>query len=234
MSYNEIQSKLQELSNPQHALLLQRFFKTGKGQYGEGDIFLGIRNPSLHILAKSYAKTDIKVIQKMLVSKYHEERMLSLLILVKKFAKADTEGKEEIFNFYINNTRYINNWDLVDLSAPHITGAFLIERDRELLLSFACSDDLWKKRIAMISTLTFIRLRDYDTTFAIAEIMLNDKHDLIQKAVGWMLREVGKRDIDAELMFLNVHYKKMPRTMLRYAIEKFPEPLRLSYLKGNA
>jgi 3-methyladenine DNA glycosylase AlkD len=160
--------------------------------------------------------------------------MLSLLILVKKFAKSDETGKEEIFDFYTKNTEQINNWDLVDLSAPHIVGSFLLERDRELLFSFACSESLWKKRISMISTLTFIRLRDYDTTFAIAEILLNDKHDLIQKAVGWMLREVGKRDIDAELMFLNVHYKKMPRTMLRYAIEKFHEPLRLSYLKGEA
>lgn len=234
MSYNEIQSKLQELSNPQHASILQRFFKTGKGQYGEGDVFLGIRNPSLHLLARNYAKTDLKIIQKMLFSKYHEERMLSLLILVKKFAKADEPGQKEIFDFYTNNTQQINNWDLVDLSAPHVVGSFLIERERELLFSFSTSDSLWKRRISMISTLTFIRLRDYDTTFALAEILLNDKQDLIQKAVGWMLREIGKRDIDAELMFLNAHYKKMPRTMLRYAIEKFPEPLRLSYLKGEA
>lgn len=233
MQYFEIHNKLMEIANPQHAINLQRFFKTGKGDYGEGDIFLGIRNPEIRDLVKLFFKVELDVIIKMLASKYHEERMLSLLILVKKFSKADENGKAKIFNLYISNTKYINNWDLVDLTAPNIIGAYLANKDKDLLFQFANTNNLWEKRISIISTAAFIRANYFDTTFQISELLLHDKYDLIHKAVGWMLREIGKREIDAELMFLNAYYKDMPRTMLRYAIEKFPEELRLSYLKGK-
>ncbi len=226
-------SDLQSYANPEQAKNLQKFFKTGKGEYGEGDIFLGLKVPMIRTVAKKYISLDFATLQEMLDSKIHEYRLCALLILVLRNGKADTSMKDQIFDFYIQNTRNINNWDLVDLTAPGIVGNYLLDRDKALLYTFARSKHLREKRIAIISTFAFLRVGEYDDTFKIAEILLNDSHDLIHKAVGWMLREVGKRSQFEEEKFLKKYYKTMPRTMLRYAIEKFPEQLRLQYLKNQ-
>jgi len=220
-------------ANQEKAKVLQGFFKTGKGEYGEGDIFLGIVVPEQRKIAKKFADLELAELQKLLESKIHEERLASLFILVAKFKKAKENEKlrKEIFDFYLANTRNINNWDLVDLSAPNIVGNYLIDKDKSILFKLAKSKNLWEKRIAVLATFEFIRRNEFETTFRIAEILLNDNHDLIHKAVGWMLREIGKRDPEAEEKFLKKHYGKMPRTMLRYAIEKFDEKKRRFYLK---
>jgi 3-methyladenine DNA glycosylase AlkD len=184
------------------------------------------------MIAKKYINLDFTTLQDMLDSNIHEYRLTALLILVLRNAKADTSMKDQIFDFYIKNTKNINNWDLVDLTAPGIVGNYLLEKDKSLLYTFAKSKHLREKRIAIISTFAFLRVGEYDDTFKIAEILLHDSHDLIHKAVGRMLREVGKRSQFEEEKFLQKHYKMMPRTMLRYAIEKFPEDLRQKYLKG--
>ena len=222
---------LKEKANPEKAKVLQRFFKTGKGQYGEKDIFLGLMVPETRMIAKEFSDINLKAVELHLDSKYHEERLAALLILVEKFKKAD--NKKEIYDFYCNNVKKVNNWDLVDLSADKIVGAYLIDKDKKILYKMANSDNLWERRVAIISTFAFVKSGKFEECFKVSELLLNDEHDLIHKAVGWMLREVGKRDQEAEEKFLKKHYKKMPRTMLRYAIEKFPEDLRARYLRGK-
>jgi 3-methyladenine DNA glycosylase AlkD len=230
---SEIQKELARLGDPQIASILQRFFKTGPGEYGYGDIFRGIRAPMLRALSKKFQSLALNEVLKLLRSPHHEDRSLALLILVRVYLKGDDAVKAKVYNLYLKNTRFINNWDLVDSSAPHIVGAFLRDKDRDVLYSLARSSDLWERRIAILSTFHFIRNGEMGETLKIARVLLSDREDLIHKAVGWMLREVGKRDLKAEEGFLNRHYKQMPRVMLRYAIEKFPEPKRRRYLKGE-
>ncbi len=230
---NEIQSQLADLSNHEDGQFLQKYFKTGPGQYGEGDLFRGIRVPALRRLSRKYRDIPIELAEGLLHSAYHEDRLLALFILVLKYARADEAGKAAIYDFYINNTSFINNWDLVDSSAPNIVGAHLSDRGKEPLYLLARSPSMWERRIAVLSTFYFIRRDEFDDALKIAEILLTDKEDLIHKAVGWMLREVGKRNFQKEEHYIKIHYASMPRTMLRYAIERFPEEKRLSYLKGS-
>ncbi len=225
-----VDKDIQALANPAHAKILQRFFKTGPGEYAEGDIFVGIKVPVIRQLVKKYSELDLKDIETLLHDRVHEKRILALFIMVAQFREGTPEQQKNLYDIYLNNTRYINNWDLVDLSAPRIIGPLApIAKLKKL----ARSKDLWEKRIAMLSTFHNIYYKDPQPALQIAEILLSDKHDLIHKAVGWMLREVGKRcSQDIEENFLKKHYKTMPRTMLRYAIERFPEKLRKAYLKG--
>ena len=232
MSLVFLKKDLKIRANPAKAKLLRRFFKTGKGEYGEGDIFLGIMAPIQRELVKRYSNLLLKDIQKLLNSKIHEERLIGLLILVSQFKRGDIQNRRIIFKFYLKNAKNINNWDLVDLSAPNIVGQFLLDKNRKILYQLAKSYYLWEKRIAVLSTFAFIREKQYKDALEIAEILLKDDHDLIHKAVGWMLREIGKRDLITEEKFLKKHYKQMPRTMLRYAIEKFPEKKRKWYLNS--
>jgi 3-methyladenine DNA glycosylase AlkD len=232
MNLSEIRKKIQKHKNPTQAINLQRFFKTGKGEYGEGDIFYGIKVPAQRTIAKQFKDLSLDAVKSLILSKVHEERLIAAFILVDQFNRGDEKKKKNILYFYLKNRKGINNWDLVDLSAPKIIGAYLIDKEKDLLYKFARSKDLWEKRIAIISTQTFIRKYSFEDTLKISKILLNDKHDLIHKAVGWMLREVGNRDLQTEEEFLKKHYKLMPRTMLRYAIEKFPELKRKAYLKG--
>ena len=233
MNYLELKQAVKNHSNNEQGIFLQRFFKTGKGEYGEGDIFAGIKVPVSRKIANQFKDLGFTDLQKIIKSKIHEERLITLFILVAKYKKADEREKEKIFNFYIKNIRYVNNWDLVDLSAEKIIGAYLTDKDKRLLFDLVNSNSIWERRIAIMSTFYFIKANQFAATLKISELLLKDKHDLIHKAVGWMLREIGKRDIQAEEIFLQKYYKKMPRTMLRYAIEKFPETKRLDYLKGN-
>jgi len=228
---NNLLSDLEEAGNPKQAELCQRFFKTGKGEYGEGDVFIGIMVPKMREVAKKYFGLSLPKIKELLKSKIHEHRQTGLYILVGKYEKANEEDKENIFNFYLQNIKGINNWDLVDLSAPNIVGDFLFKRDKNILYKMVHSENLWERRIAIVSTFTFIKKGEFGDTLAISEILLKDKHDLIHKAVGWMLREVGKRDEEVLENFLKQHYKEMPRTMLRYAIERFEEEKRKGYLR---
>ncbi len=230
---DQLRTDLKKAANPKKAKLLQGFFKTGKGEYGEGDIFLGVMVPQSRKIALKFKDLSFAEIQTLLKSKIHEERLIALLIIVHNFEKG--LDQEKIYRFYIANTRYINNWDLVDLSAPRIVGKFLFENPslKPILYKLATSQNLWEKRISIISTLYFIVKGESEDALKISEILLNDKHDLIHKAVGWMLREVGKRcSEEIEKEFLNKHYKQMPRTMLRYAIERFSEPERQRFLKA--
>jgi len=225
-----LEKEIEENKNLEKAKILQRFFKTGKGEYGEGDIFYGIIVPIQRRIAKKYLFLNLNEIEKLIGSKIHEKRMIALFILIDKFKK--TEDKKEIFEFYLKNKRFINNWDLVDLSSHKIIGEYLVDKDRKILYEFAKSSDLWEKRIAIISTFAFIRKNDLNDSVRISKILLNDEHDLIQKAVGWVLREVGKKNILVLKEFLKENYKKMPRTMLRYSIEKFSKEEREKYLRG--
>jgi len=234
MSLATIRNVLAQKANKSHAVILQRFFKTGPGEYGEGDVFHGIKVPVLRTISKQFQHLSLQDIQAMLKSIYHEERLVALFILVLKFKKADVTERERIFNFYMKNSKRINNWDLVDLSADKIVGAYLFDKDIALLTELSGSDNLWERRISIIATFYFIRAGVFEPTLRIASKLLRDKHDLIHKAVGWMLREIGKRDLETEEEFLLLHYKTMPRTMLRYAIERFPEAKRQAYLKGTA
>lgn len=229
----EIQKKLRRLADKNIAEHSQRFFKTDEGQYGYGDRFLGIRVPILRKLAGQYRGISIEQVCRLLKSEFHEERLLSLLLLVDMFKKADNESKRAIYKLYLENTRFINNWDLVDSSAEHIVGAYLRDGDKKPLYELAVSDMLWERRISIMSTFHFIKHGEFNDTLKITEILLGDKEELIHKAVGWMLREIGKRNIEIEEKFLKKYYRQMPRTMLRYAIEKFPETKRQNYLKGN-
>jgi 3-methyladenine DNA glycosylase AlkD len=226
----EIRARLRRIADKDTAKALQSFFKTGPGEYGEGDVFIGIKIPPLRVLAREYEDSPFRTVSVLLRSKIHEERTLALMILVRQFARGNEELRERICNFYLAQTRFINNWDLVDGSAPYIVGPFLFERDRKYLHVLARSNSLWEKRIAILATFYFIRQNDFSDALKISETLLADKHDLIHKAVGWMLREIGKRDAAVEESFLKKHYRRMPRTMLRYAIERFPESKRRRYL----
>ncbi len=233
MTVPEIQNKLRKLANKEKAKLLQGFFKTGPGQYGEGDVFLGITVPVLRKLAKECREATVADAIALLQSEIHEQRLLALFLLIHAYAQGNEAVKKRIYGLYLKNTRSINNWDLVDLSAPNIVGEYLLNRNRKPLYAFARSRELWKKRIAILATFRFIKQGDFSDSLSIAGMLLKDDHDLIHKAVGWMLREVGKRDMRAEEGFLRKHCQTMPRTMLRYAIERFPEMKRQRYLKGK-
>lgn len=233
-SLKTIQNKLRSIANPATALISQSFFKTAPGEYGEGDIFLGIKVPILRALVKEFRNTPLDAISKLLKSKFHEERLFALILLTDFYKRGDDSAKQNAYELYLAHTAFINNWDLVDVSAPNVVGDFLVARPRQRLYQLVISNSLWERRIAIISTFSFIRRNDFTDTLLIAKQLLPDKHDLIQKAVGWMLREVGKRDLSTEEKFLQTHYHAMPRTMLRYAIERFPETRRKQYLAGNA
>ncbi len=230
---SNIIEEMQSKANPEKAKVYQRFFKTGKGEYGEGDIFIGLTVPEQRSLAKKYADLQFSEVKKLLSSKVHEYRLTGFLILVYKFEKADEKEKKEIIDFYLKNIQYANNWDLIDCVADKILGKYLIGKDKKILYEFAESGNLWKKRIAIISTFEFIKNNRFEDTLKISEILLKDSHDLIHKSVGWMLREIGKRDIKKEEEFLRKNYKKMPRTMLRYAIERFDENKKFFYMKKD-
>lgn len=232
MTAQEISKILRGLANPQIAEHSRRFFKTGPGQYGEGDRFLGIRVPILREQAKKFRDTPLGEVLRLLKSVYHEERLCALLMLVQKFSQDSAEDQKAIYKLYVENTRYINNWDLVDLSAYLIVGKYMADKDRRPLYRLARSQSLWERRIAIISTFHFIKNKQFTDTLKIAGLLLKDQEDLMHKAAGWMLREVGKRNLSVEKQFLKAHYLQMPRTMLRYAIEKFPERERRLYLKG--
>lgn len=247
---DKLKSELNQLADPQKAVFLQRFFKTGVGEYGYGDVFLGLTVPQSRKLAMKYKKLPLKSIEVLLSSKVHEERFIALIILIYQFEKGDERAKRDIFEFYLSHTKYINNWDLVDLSAPRIIGKWIFDKNiknnvsikstadihwqLEPLPRLAKSSNLWEKRIAIIATFNFIVKGYPGASLEIAEILVHDREDLIQKAVGWMLREVGKRcSREDEEIFLKKHYKIMPRTMLRYAIERFPKERRSAYLLGK-
>ncbi|MDH5716453.1 MAG: DNA alkylation repair protein [Spirochaetia bacterium] len=233
MSILKLKDILVKTANPEQAKIHQRFFKTGKGEYAEGDLFYGIKVPVQRKIAKDFYNLSLSDTLILIQSKMHEERLIALFILIQKYNKGDVKIKKEIYEAYLKNTNYINNWDLIDTSAEHIVGNYLIDKDKTILYKLAESKSLWERRIAIMATFHYIKNKNYKETYKIAEILLNDDHDLIHKAVGWMLREAGKRDFKLEENFLKKHYKNMPRTMLRYAIEKFPEELRQMYLKGK-
>lgn len=229
----DLQREFRALGDREVAQKSLRFFKTGAGQYGEGDQFLGIRVPVLREFAKQHKGLSLSQIQKILRSQYHEERLLALIMLVSRFEKAIEQHRAEIYEMYLKNTKYINNWDLVDSSAYQIVGGYLMDKSRKILVQLSSSNNLWERRIAIMSTYRFIKNKDYGDTLTISEKLLNDKEDLIHKAVGWMLREIGNRDKGVEEAFLAKYYQTMPRTMLRYAIEKFDEDDRQLYLSGQ-
>jgi 3-methyladenine DNA glycosylase AlkD len=226
----EAKKKLNALASPEVAASSARFFKTGPGQYGEGDTFIGVRLPALRKLARECRALPLTEIEALLHSAVHEERLLALLLLVLGVGKCDDAQRKAVYEFYLGNTPHVNNWDLVDTSAPAIVGGYLRDKSREPLVRLAKSASLWERRIAIIATQHFIRLDEFDDTLTISRLLLGDKEDLIHKATGWMLREVGDRDEAALEAFLNEHVPIMPRTMLRYAIEKFPPEKRLAYL----
>ena len=229
-----IRSELRALKDPGKARILAGFFKTGPGQYGEGDRFLGLRVPDVRRIVKKHREAPQKCVLELLHSEYHEERLAALLIMVEQYRRGDMKQRKEIFDLYLENTAWINNWDLVDLTAHHIVGEQLFRRKRSLLTKFARSESLWERRIAVLATFYFIRQGESLETLRIAELLLHDSHDLIHKAVGWMLREVGKRcSIESECLFLDQYASVMPRTMLRYAIERFPEDLKKHYMKSS-
>jgi 3-methyladenine DNA glycosylase AlkD len=230
----QIQSQLKKISSKEKKTGLQRFFKTGKGEYGEGDIFIGVTVPLIREVSRQFQSASLDDTIQLLKSPIHEERLTALLILIHQFGKAQRDGQKKIYELYLKHTRFINNWDLVDLSAHHIVGAFLDGEDKRILQKLAASKLLWDRRIAIIATFYFIRRNQFRDALSIAEKLLKDKEDLMHKAVGWMLREVGKRNLAKEENFLKKHYRRMPRTMLRYAIERFPESKRQAYLKGTA
>lgn len=229
--YKNITDELRQSGSPEKASHLSRFFKTGKGEYGEGDRFIGVTVPQQRNIAKKYKIADFETLEKLICSPWHEERLTALLILEYKFHEYKTEpNRSSCVDFYISHTDYINNWDLVDLSCYKLLGVWLTDKDRSLLYEWAKSDHLWQQRIAMVTCMHFIRQGDFKDCLAIADILLRHPHDLIQKAVGWLLRETGKKDEKILIDFLAPRYRQMPRTMLRYAIERFPEETRKKYL----
>jgi 3-methyladenine DNA glycosylase AlkD len=228
-----LRKELYGLADPADAIHLQRFFKTAPGEYGAGDKFLGLRVPTLRQLVKKYRTIGDADALEMLASTWHEERLLALMLLVDQYGRGDGSHRARIHSSYLAHTRYINNWDLVDASAAQIIGSHLDAGDVGLLERLARSDDIWERRIAIVSTYHFIKKNEFGPTLKIARLLLRDSHDLIHKAVGWMLREVGKRDLRIEDVFLKKHYREMPRTMLRYAIERHPERVRQQYLAGT-
>ena len=233
MSLSELKKVLKSMTNKEKAIIMQRYFKTGKGEYGEGDVFIGLTVPEQRKIAKQLSDLSLDSLKELVYSEIHEERLIALLILVNRFHKADEKGRKDIFDFLIKNRKQINNWDLVDLTAPKTIGEYLLEKDKTVLFKLALSKNVWDRRIAMMSTFPSIRKCEFQTAFKLAEKLLQDDHDLIQKAVGWMLREIGKIDMKSEETFLKKYYRKMPRTMLRYSIEKFPEIKRKKYLNGK-
>jgi len=226
---NKLKNNLQKKANSEKAKILSRFFKTGKGEYGEGDLFLGITVPAQRKIAKEYKDLSLRDIQELLKSKIHEHRLTALIILIEKYQKSK---EKKYFDFYLNNTKFINNWDLIDLSCHKIIGNYILNnpKEKDILYNLAKKNHLWSKRISIVSTYEFIRNNQFEDTLKISEILLNDKHDLIHKAVGWMLREVGKRDQIVEEKFLKKHYNVMPRTMLRYSIERFDKKKKDFYM----
>ena len=226
-----VKADLETAADPEQAKKLQGFFKTGPGEYGEGDIFLGVRVPEQRRIAKKHRDISLEETLELLQSNIHEHRLTSLFILTHKYAKGDEETKKNIVDLYLANTAYINNWDLVDSSAHKIIGPWLMDKPRDLLYQLAESESLWERRISMIATFAFIRQGDLSDSIALAKKLLYDEHDLIHKASGWMLREMGKKDIKLLYSFLDEHAQEMPRTMLRYSIEKLPEEKRKHYLK---
>ena len=231
--YDQIVKTLNTLKSKEKSTILQRFFKTGKGEYGEGDIFIGLTVPEQRRIAKQFQTTDFSDLKRLLQSKIHEHRLTALEILVMKYEKAKSESeKEKSVKFLLKNLRGVNNWDLVDLSAPYILGDWLIDRkDRDVLYKFAASKNLWERRIAIVSTYTLIRAGQFSDTIKICEILMKDEQDLIHKACGWMLREVGKKSEKTLIKFLDKNVRRIPRTMLRYSIERLPEEFRLYYLR---
>ncbi|MDP2830067.1 MAG: DNA alkylation repair protein [Sulfuricellaceae bacterium] len=231
MTLDELRAQVRALGRPETARVLQGFFKTGAGQYGEGDVFLGIKAPVLRKLAKSAQGLDMPATLTLLASSFHEERLLALLLLMQRFTGGDEDPRQAVYQAYLDNTACINNWDLVDISAPHIVGAYLQDKERSKLQALVLSSSLWERRIAMVSCLHFIRHGDFNDTLQLAAQLLYDREDLMHKAAGWMLREVGKRDQARLEGFLDEHGRAMPRTMLRYAIERFSPELRQAYLR---
>lgn len=229
-----VRAELRRLGNAAIAAHARGFFKTGKGEYGEGDKFLGVRVPVVRKLVRRHRGLTLSRALALLRSAFHEERLFALLWLVQAYQRGSEEERRKIYTGYLNNTRHINNWDLVDVTAHHIVGAHLAGRSRKPLYRLAKSKSLWERRIAMMATFYLIRKDDFTDALKIARMLRDDREDLIHKSVGWMLREIGKRDLAAEEKFLRQHHKKMPRTMLRYAIEKFPERKRRRYLRGMA
>jgi 3-methyladenine DNA glycosylase AlkD len=232
LTYQHISNDLLTFANKDKTRVLMRYFKTQKGEYGEGDIFLGVTVPLQRKIAKKGLALSFAGVEKLLKSKIHEHRFTALEILAMKFEKAKTESeKEKIVALYLKNRNYINNWDLVDTSAPYIIGEHYFSKPKDFLYSLAKSENIWDRRIAMVATHHFIKNGNFEDTFKLTKIYLNDKHDLIHKATGWMLREVGKRDLDALINYLDAYYLEMPRTMLRYAIENLPDHIRQLYMK---
>jgi 3-methyladenine DNA glycosylase AlkD len=229
----DVQKRMKALGNPEHAAASRKFFRTGPGEYGEGDIFIGIRVPVLRKLASEFKDLPVSEIEILLRSPIHEKRLLALLLLVHTFKKGDGDIKKDIYDLFLESTELINNWDLVDTSAEHIVGAYLLDKNKRPLYRLAKSKNLWERRIAIMATFHFVKRHGFSETLKISKMLLFDRQDLIHKATGWMLREIGKRDLRTEETFLKEHYKKMPRTMLRYAIERFPEEKRQRYLKGR-
>jgi len=229
-SLRSARAHLRAFADRERAKFSLRFFKTAPGQYGAGDRFLGIRVPDVRRVAREFRSLPFDDIRALLASKWHEERLLALVILVLRYGRASDSERQTIYDLYLASTDRINNWDLVDVSAPQIVGAHLVERERSVLYQLSRSNDVWKRMIAVLATQKFIREGELDDTFAIAALLIDDKHDLIHKAVGWMLREAGKRDRARLEEFLDEFARCMPRTMLRYAIERLPNPLRQKYL----
>lgn len=227
-----VRREVRAAANPAKAKVLAGFFKTGKGQYGEGDRFLGLTVPVSRAIARRHAGLEFRDVEHLLHSKFHEERLIGLLVLVHRFRLGDDAGRKAVFDFYLRHADRADNWDLVDLSADKIVGTWLLDRPKGILTTLATSPSLWRRRIAIVATFAFIRAGRLDDTFRIADLLMKDGHDLIHKATGWMLREAGKRDKTALVAYLKPRYKAMPRTMLRYAIEKFPDAERKRYLKG--
>lgn len=223
LTIGDLIDELVSHANPQKAAFLARYFKTGKGEYGEGDIFIGVTVPDQRAIAKKFTHLSLKDLEELLHSSVHEHRQTTLMILALKFVKASDDERKKIYNLYLRNTKFINNWDLVDGSAPIIVGDYILEHpeERKFLYDLVKSKSIWERRIAMLATYACIKRNDFADTLAIAELLLSNRHDLMHKAVGWMLREVGKRDLTAEEAFLDIHAAHMPRTALRYAIERF-------------
>jgi len=224
--------ELKEKSNKDIAEHSARFFKTAKGEYGEGDKFLGIRVPVARSLVKKWLNMTLEENEKLLRSPYHEAQLAAVILLSEKFKQASHEAQETIYKIYLENTTYINNWDIVDSSSHKILGAYLLERSHAPLFSLVTSKNLWERRIAIISSYYFIKRQNFDTALSLIELTLNDEEDLIHKASGWMLREIGKQNRKTAENFLDQHYQNMPGTMLRYAIEKFPQSKRKQYLQN--
>ena len=235
MSYSKIKRKLNNLKNSDYALQSRRFFKTGPGEYAEHDQFLGIKVPVLRKIAQYQKQIELFDIKKLLCSPFHEERFLALVFLIKQYKHSNKAGKKKYYDFYLYYKRYINNWDLVDISAHHVLGHYLFQNKQTVILKkLALSKYLWDRRIAIIATYYFIKNKEYQPTLLLSSLLINDNQDLIHKAVGWMLREIGKRDLKREFCFLDQYAHKMPRVMLRYAIEHLPEKERKYYLEKKS